>query len=152
MLVPYAIHMRLSAMLTQLWNDIKKNMYIASIFAFKLPFLMETSLEMHQFYWFLRTQIPGRLSRCNQNTVLQLGLYTPENSPGKYIKSVTKKSKACIIRLIIKTKRFTTIIFLDGDKWHRCTLSDPTYTRSHCGKREKEQYRVSDDVRIERCK
>jgi hypothetical protein len=54
---------------------------------------METSLEMHQFYSFLRTQIPGRLSRCHQNIVQQLELYTPENSPGTYIKSVTKKSK-----------------------------------------------------------
>jgi hypothetical protein len=91
-------------------------MYTASIFALKLPFLMETSLEMHQFYWFLRTQIPGRLSRCNQNTVLQLELYTPENSPGKYIKSVTKKSKACTIRLTTKTIRFSKIMFLDGGK------------------------------------
>jgi hypothetical protein len=91
-------------------------MYIASIYAFKLPFLMETSLEMRQFYWFLRTQIPGRLSRCHQNTVQQLELYTPENSPGTYIKSVTKKPKACIIRLIIKTMMYTTIMFSDGDK------------------------------------
>lgn len=91
---PHAIHMQLLAMLTQLGND-TKNMYVASIIAFKLPFLMETSLEMHRFYWFLRTQIPGRLSHCNQNTVLQLELYTPENFQGKYIKSVTKKSKAC---------------------------------------------------------
>ena len=113
--IPYAIHMQLLAMLTQLGNDIK-NMYIASIFAFRLPFLMETSLETHQFYWFLRTQIPGRLSRCNQNTGLQLEPYTPENSPGKYIKSVTKKSEACIIRSIIKRIRFSTIMFLDVDK------------------------------------
>lgn len=102
--VPYEIHTLLLTMLAQLGNDIK-NMHIASMFTLELPFPMETSLEMHQFYWFLRTQIPGRLSRCNQNTVLQLELYTPENSPGKYIKSVTKKIRSMYNEINYKSNK-----------------------------------------------
>lgn len=64
-----------------------------TIASLTLPFLTEISLEMLQFYWFLQTQIQGRLSRCHQHTGQQLELYTPENSLDMYTMSVKKEIK-----------------------------------------------------------
>jgi hypothetical protein len=56
-----------------------------------LPFLMEIYIKRHLFYWFLRTRIHRRFSRCYQHTGQQLGPYMLENSRGKYTTSVKKK-------------------------------------------------------------